>query len=306
MLSMSTEPLRIAIFIVLLGVTGCGVKVDTGRNSSNELTSPEGRPDSPSDGDSDTSPAISSCFTTSSDSLDAPLQHICDTVIGANPKLSKINEYLCQKKYLLNALSNKSCGWAGDPSVMMKHVKTYERVPEASGQNYEDIHASILLLPKPARFVIGFVSLAFENYAEFKQQNFKWIPGTRESINLNSGTMATGVAFKFRIDRDASYELGYKGHIQIYQLSDKQWIHVMYATDDFVRVTQFAQVALYSEQDDKSVIVVKLEHRGIDSSGGLYNRVWQGAVDLVKDFMNMCWNNSKMDNPLFNTGAAQP
>ncbi|MCX6126124.1 MAG: hypothetical protein NTV34_15440 [Proteobacteria bacterium] len=221
---------RLSVIVLITSITAlyysaCGARVDTGRNQNpNEWPRDEGSNQngpgtisSPTSGrspnespETNGSPIAGSCFRTEASVLMPALQKLCDENIKINPLLAKIHEYLCVKKFLLSALHQKSCGWHGDPTSLMRHISIYEREPETSGRDYEDVHATILNPPVAAPVYLNFMRLAFENYSEFKRQGFQWISGTRESTNLNQGTLESGVKYKFRVDREA-YELGYSG-----------------------------------------------------------------------------------------------
>lgn len=303
----SKQTLNLPYFIfcafIVLALHSCGATVETGKNndpgkwpqpplsptSDIEGQTPETEDDAPGTTVTSGTALSTSCFRSESTELPTKLHTMCDGVLKADPKLVKVHYYLCVKKFLVNALDVSACGWRGDAKNIINYTKVYEREPESSGKNYEDVHATIISPQVPATKFIEFVRLAFENYKEFKNRGYFWLAGTRENTNLNQGTLESGVRYRFRLEKDA-YELGYAGHIKLIPLDENTWIQVNVADSDFVRVQHLAQVTLIKRQPDNTVVVAKLEHKIVDSSGGLYNRAWKGAIEVMKDLMIKTWD----------------
>lgn len=279
----------------------CAPKIDTGRNGStgsnhSEIGNggpgdnpgepgapgPNGQP-GPGQGPNGGNLVNVECFTSQAQELPAAVAKVCDEQIKPNPLLAKIYTYACEKKYLVSAINQASCGWEGDESNINQFMHVYERESEASGKDYYDVHATALHLPTSVDKTTHFIRLVFENYAQFKAEGFQWLSGTRENSNLNNGTFDNGVQFRFRLDKDI-YELGYSGHVQIFKIDDKTWMQVMYADKDFVRVKNIAQVTYYHELADGTTMAFKLEHKSVESKG-LYRRAWQGAIEIAQDLM---------------------
>jgi hypothetical protein len=293
--------INVFFMATVLQLTSCSPSVDTGRNDTPEDWE-EGSVDSPfqttgTPPSSDNSPSTSDeatntnnqrrpskCFDPSTNDLPETVLGLCRDVIAPVPALAKIHEFFCQRKHLLNAFQNKECGWTGDESKLRRSMRIFERAPESAGGDYEDIHATIVNVPMDAESYTKIVGLAFEDYASFKSKGYQWVSGTRDNRNLNGGRFDSGIDYNFMVEKEA-YELGYNAHIQLYKLADGLWIHVNYATGRFVRIKYLGQIAIYAEQADGSTNVIKLEHKAVESRGGLYNRAYKAALELIEDFM---------------------
>lgn len=304
-------PIAISSILISVLTQACGPKIDTGRNehprdnTEGVAAGPDQGSDNPggSGGNGGGNPSNGAgnngnggnltgvaCFTAETKALPASLVQICRDYIQPNPLLAKIYEGVCVKGLFLASMDHPGCGWEGDQAKIKNFIYTYEREPESSGKDYEDVHATIIHLPVPAAKAIAFVRLVFEDFNQFKAEGYKWIAGTRESTNQNGGKLETGVIYKFRVDKDV-YELGYSGRIQIFQIDSKTWLHVNYADRNFTRVKGIEQSTIYHDLPDGTSMMLKFEHKSIESKG-LYRRAWAGAIELAEDLMTKCWSNS--------------
>ena len=302
------------ISLVLIGsitAFSCGPKIDTGRNenpnqwqngdSNNTGADPhsgsgesdsgnsEGN-DKPGAHPSGNQVTKSSCFKTTSKDLSVNLKKICSEYIQPNSFLSKVSQYICVDGYLTPALTQPKCGWQGNAANIEQFIHVYEREPETSGNDYEDIHATMVHAPVSASKFLEFVRLAFEDYAGFKARGFQWISGTRDTINLNAGKFDSGILYRFLVDT-ASYDLAYSGRIQLFQIDEKTWLHVNYADHDFKRVKLFEQAVFYHDVGDGSSLILKFEHKAVESKG-LYRIARNASTDMMQDFMKKSWSNA--------------
>ena len=294
-------------YIALLAA--CGPKVDTGRNANprsdgldSETGGPGGGPNGQGpggqvgpggqdgNGGSGSGLADATCFTTETKNIPDALAKVCNEYIKPNALLGKVYDHLCVKGHMLAVMDQPACGWQGDEASIKQFMYTYEREPESSGKDYEDTHATIMHISKPAAKVIYFDRLIFEDYARFKSEGFLWISGTRESVNLNNSTLEKGLLTRSRIDKDI-YELGYSGRVQLFQIDSKTWMQVLYADSDFIRVKGLEQINIFHDLPDGTSMVLKIEHKSIESKN-LYNRAWKGAIDIALDIMRKSWSNA--------------
>lgn len=299
-------PMLISCAYVAL-VAACGPKVDTGRNATpipEELTDQTGGANGADpnvgpggaipggqvvDGPSSTV-ADAACFTAETKNFPESFVKICNDYIKPNALLGKVYDHLCVKGHLLAVMDQPTCGWGGDEATIKQFMYTYERVPESSGKDYEDTHATIMHLPAPTSKVLKFVRLVLENYPQFKAEGYKWIDGTRESVNLNNSTLDKGLLTRSRIDKDV-FELGYSGRVQLFQIDSKTWLQVLYADNDFVRIKGVEQANIFRDLPDGSSMVLKIEHKSVESKN-LYNRAWKGAIEIALDIMKKTWFNA--------------
>ena len=278
----------------------CQPKIDTGRNDSPQTwpaddsqINDDGQ-QSPSDnpqqnGNQAVSLHAGGCFDRTTATLAPDVKSFCDNQLSGNPLFSNLHNHICKQGHLVAVLGHGECGWNGSLATMMRYIHVYSREPQTTGKNYNDIHATISNPKVSAAEYMRVIRLAFEDYNALLAQGKKWIPGTTEQTNLNHGNSDTGVDYRFRIDRDV-YTLGYNAHFQMYKLSDHLWVHLNYATGEFVRVTKFVQVTFYQELADGTVQVMKIEDKEIESQG-LYVAARSGSNELMKDFFIMAWKN---------------
>ncbi|MCX6116518.1 MAG: hypothetical protein NT027_03180 [Proteobacteria bacterium] len=291
----------VAQSVLLLGcLQACGNKVETGRNEdpsewpkSTELSGDGGQepPKNPQDNVANNG-SKAKCFTTESETLPSKLKDICATVVSTNPRLEKINQYLCTKKLFVGNLKQPTCGWNGDANLVSKYYHRYELEPDNSGNDYEDVHATIVHASVSAKQFVDIVRLAFQDFQAFNSKGLKWVRGTKSNSNLNNGTFESGIDYAFRAETEA-YPFGYNGRIQLFEIDNSTWLHLNYSTTDHQRISHFSQATIYSKISETNALVFKLEHKKIESTG-LYTRVKKTAYDAAIDFMTDMHSNTKV------------
>jgi hypothetical protein len=272
------------IFYIVLAFAACGPRIDTGRNHD-----PSQWPVTPPESESGNARGSSSCFESTPSSIPSELQALCTAELKSNAVFAKIAPILCDQGKMLTAINNPSCGWDGSPRNMNNYLHRFYTEKDTT-KDYEDVAASIVHAPVSADRYTRPISLAFENYEEFKRQGFQWTAGTREIKNLSSTKWEQGIQYRFRADKDV-YEVGYQGQTKRYQLSPTLSAQINYATGDFERITKFAQVVLFSEQPDHSTLALRLENRAV-SSQGLFERAKKSALELDYEALEKGYRNA--------------
>jgi hypothetical protein len=284
---------RNLIAAILLGaacVGACGADIKTGRNADpKRWPNAENTPSSDRQGTGDLNAPRSSCFDALPNSIPTEFKQFCDNVLKPQAELKELYPRLCDEGFLVGRLKSPSCGWNGDPARMRAFMHHYAMQKDTT-KDYEDVNASITHAPVPLERYMHPVRLAFENYDQFKTEGYQWVAGTREHRNLSATTWEQGIQYRFRADK-VEYEIGYQGHMRLYQLTPDLFVHVNYATGDFARIAQFAQVMLYSRQSDQSTLAIKIEHRRVTSQG-LYDLAKRSAADMAKDVMEKGYKNA--------------
>jgi hypothetical protein len=278
------------ILITLLpGIAACGVKTDTGRNGDpNAWPESDNLPVSDSGSPSNTG-ETDSCFSKPDAAIPTVVDTFCSAHLKTNPSFRGLHKILCEEKKLWRAMESKTCGWTGQLGNIKKHMHFYAMEQDQS-KDYADIHASIIRTPVSLERLMTPVRLAFENYPEFKRLGYRWLDGTREHVNLSNTTWEQGVQYRFRATKE-SYELGYQGHNTLYKLDEQTFVHLNYATGDYERILEFAQVVVYRRVSEGSSLVIKLEQRKVQSSG-LYAFAKKTGYSLTRELMEKVYSNA--------------
>ena len=262
-------------------------------NSSGSTGTPTTRAKTPGN----SAPSGASCFDLTTSTPQSGVQAFCDNTLKPNPILNNIYDHLCTQGHLIAVLDQSGCAYNGSSGNVMSYIHVYFREPETSGKDYEDIHATISNPPIPASKARGIIQLAFEDYAAFKAQGKKWVGGTVEQVNLNHSSVDSGLDYHYLVDQ-GQYQLGYNAHIQTYQINDRLWAHVNYATGNFKLLTKFAQITMFEQLPNGTTLMMKIEDKTIGlENPSLYRRAMSGSNDLMKEFFVTMWKNM--------TGGAQ-
>ena len=80
------------------------------------------------------------------------------------------------------------------------------------------------------------------------------------------------------------YDIGYQGTNTLYRLGPDTYLHLNYATGDYVRIMEFAQIVIYRGNPDGTATSVKLEHRKVKSQG-LYDRAKKSGFEMTRELM---------------------
>ncbi len=284
--------LRLLIVITMPLTLACGAKTNTGRNADSSQW--------PKDPDADvidgigrggTSPngRAANCFEQSSREAPESLRTLCDHEIKSNPAFNKLHNVLCVEGKLFSSLNKPTCGWNGTMATINHHIYYYE-MEQDTQKDYQDMHASILRVQVPVTKVMIPFRLAFENFEQFKAQGFQWVSGTREHRNLSATTWEQGINYRFRANKEL-YDIGYQGTTKLYDLGSNTFAHLNFATGDFARILEFAQIVIYKGQADGSTMTIKLEHRKV-SSQGLYDRAKKTGLELTRELMEKGFKNA--------------
>jgi hypothetical protein len=262
--------------LILAGlVIACEPKIDTGRNGD-----PGSWPTAPS-GDNQTAPVgglKSTCFLTPAEKTPDEIKKLCDEDLASMAELSELRSILCEAGYLLNAIDKPQCGWDGNLDTSKNRFIHRYFTQSDKSKDYEDVTSSVIRVPVTLTTYTEIIRLAFENFDEFTRRGYQWASGTRENRNLSQNSWQDGLSYRFRADKDV-YEVGYEGHIRYYQLTPSLGIHVNRAVGDFERIKKFAQIIIYNQLEDDSTLIIRLEHRQIQSSG-LFDLAKKSALEL--------------------------
>lgn len=281
------------LLVLSLSLTcSCGAKTNTGRNADSSqwpLDPDESVIDGAGRGTGPANDRAVNCFETSSKDIPQSLRALCESEIKPNPSFSKLHQILCVEGKLFPSLNKPSCGWDGSLPTINNHLYYYE-MEKDTHKDYQDVHASILHIPVPVKkFMIPF-RLAFEDFDQFKAQGYQWVSGTREHRNLSGTTWEQGVNYRFRANKEL-YDIGYQGSTKLFELGPNTYAHINFATGDFARILEFAQIVIYSAQPDNSTVTIKLEHRKV-SSPGLYERAKKTGLELTRELMEKGFKNA--------------
>jgi hypothetical protein len=278
-----------ALATVILSISGCGTKINTGRNSD-PGNWPKGTSNPTDTGDSGNGGTpTQGCFSLQVTELDPAIKTFCAEHINKQPELASLAGIICEKKLLTGLLKKTGCGWTGDKAKVMGYVHRFDIQTDRS-KDYEDIVGSATHAPvTPEKFATP-IMLAFENYAEFKSKGFQWVDGTREMTNQSGGTALSGLTYRFRAEKP-EYEVGYKGRVQFYQLTPDLIAHINVATGDYARIIAFEQIAFYQRLPDQTTMTVRLEHRKV-SSQGLFDLAKRSATEMSRDTMEKGFSNA--------------
>ena len=293
---MKTDHMNFAKIIQLISIIAslllctCGAQIKTGRNSDPAKWPESAKTpvtEAPALGDDQG--GTTSCFDVKARSIPQDIATFCADAIKPQAVFKELYPLLCEQGFLTGLLKTPSCGWDGTPSRIKSYIHHYY-IQKDTTKDYEDINATITHTPVPLERFMRPVRLAFENYEQFKSEGYQWINGTREHKNLSGTNWEQGVNYRFRADK-VEYEIGYQGTMKLYQLSPDLFAHINYATGDYARIADFAQIILYSRQADNTALTLKLEHRRV-ASQGLYDLAKRSAGELARDVMEKGYKNA--------------
>ncbi len=291
----TTRSLFIAFISSVVLAASCGTTINTGRNATpvkqpvDQAETPEQSSEQSPSGPNAESGQVTPCFSRTTKNIPENLVKLCNETIKPDASYKELYPIVCEQGRLVAILNSPKCGWDGSPSTL-KRFKTFYSMSTDPTLNYEDVNSTVIHAPAPIGNVLKSFRLAFENFPEFKLQGYQWIDGTREQRNLTGKTWEQGVEYRFRADKGL-YEIGYQGVNQLYQISPTLFVQLNRATGDYERVAAFSQMAMYQQLADNTTMIIKLEHRTINSPG-LYNLAKVSASELLVDFMKKGYANA--------------